>query len=238
MNNKKNLKRLRKSKNLHPVSLKSKILTAQDLFQEFGLKKFSTKIMPFMFYRKYIFCSQLINSIVSIPSCDIPFRLELSGETDIQHLMRLRPGYYPFSLLQRRLKEGHLCFLGWSGNLPIHVRWVFIRSLYLPYLHRTYVLSPREVYADDAYTIPPFRRKGIYTYAGYLLRMKLQNLGYERFTCTFASWNSGPLRLADKIGLQKVGEGGYWNMFGYKKFFWKGSVRNDNDGKISIRESK
>jgi hypothetical protein len=231
-----NKSRKEKQKGLYPANFKYKIKIAQDLVREFGLKRFFIAIIPFLFFRKYIFCSQLIDSIASSSPCEIPFQIELANKKDIQHIIRLRPNYYTSSILQRRFQEGHLCFLGWSGDIPIHIRWIFIDSIYLPYLHRTFVTSPGEVYGDDGYTDPRFRRKGVYAYAGHLMRLKLMDMGYNRLTCVFASWHSELLEFCENTGLKKVGEERYWNLFGYKKFTLKGLVRELDHRKISIND--
>lgn len=111
---------------------------------------------------------------------------------------------------------------------------MFTHSLYVPYLRRTFILSSKEVYSDEAYTKPEFRSLGIYIYAGYLLRQKLYEMGYRRFSCVFASWNLGPLKWSEKIGLKPVGKGGYLNFLLFKKFFWKGTIKDLKDGKISV----
>lgn len=213
----------------------SKLYTASDLFKEHGWKRFVGEIIPWLFYRRYIFYSQPIDDPVFLYSCQIPFRLEQVKEKDFPHLIKLRPGFYDISQIRKRIKEGHICFLGWSGQKPIHIRWIFVRSLYLPYLHRTLILYPGEVYRDEAFTLPDYRRKGVYSYAGYLMRQVLKELGYDRLVCMFASWNLSPQSQAERMGLEKVGEGGYWNILGYKKYFWKGMVQDKGDGKISVR---
>lgn len=170
----------------------SKLYTASDLFKEHGWMRFVGDIIPWLFHRRYIFYSQPIDDPVLLYSCQIPFRLEQVKEKDFPHLIKLRPGFYDLSLIRKRIKEGHICFLGWSGQKPIHIRWIFVRSLYLPYLHRTLILYPGEVYRDEAFTLPDYRRKGVYSYAGYLMRYALKELGYNRLFCMFASWNLSP----------------------------------------------
>jgi len=215
--------------------LMSKIHIAVDLLKEHGWRRFIGEIIPWLFHRRYIFYSQPIDNPVLLYSCQIPFRLEQVKEKDLSHLIKMRPGFYDLSLLQKRKKDGHICFLGLSGQKPIHLRWVFIRSIYLPYLQRKLILYPGEVYVDEAYTLPGYRQKGVYSYAGYLMRHALKELGFDRLICMFASWNLSPQSQAERMGLEKVGEGGYWNIFGYKKYFWKGMVQDNGEKKISIR---
>ena len=214
--------------------LMSKIHIAVDLLKEHGWRRFIGTIIPWLFHRRYIFYFQPIDDPVLLHSCQIPFRLEQVKEKDISHLMKTRPGFYDLSFLRKRKKDGHICFLGFSGQQPIHIRWVYIRSIYLPYLNRTLILNPGDVYVDEAFTLPYYRQKGVYSYAGYLMRHSLKGLGYNRLICMFASWDLSLQSQAERIGLEKVGEGGYWNILGYKKYFWKGLVQDNSDKNISI----
>jgi hypothetical protein len=223
---------------MHVFDTALKIRTAVDIFGEVGAKRFIREIVPWVFLRRFFFYSQSLKGPFPFPSCQLPFRLELVKEKDLHFLLDVRPGFYHLSSLQKRLEEGHLCFLGWSGQNPVHIRWVFVNSLYLPYLRQKFVLRPGEVFVDEAYTRPEYRRHGVYSYAGYLMRPILQNLGYGRLICAFASWNVSSQKGSEKLGMKKVGEGGYRNIFGIKKFYWEGSVQYCGDGKISIKKEE
>jgi hypothetical protein len=220
--------------NLYSSSLRSKCLTAHDLAQRFGWSRLLGKIVPWLFVRRYFFCSKPVQDLAPESPTAVPLRLELATEKELPTLMALRPHYYELQVLQKRLEEGHLCFLGWSGNKPIHVRWMFVKSLYLPYLHRTLLLSPGQVYFDEAYTAPEFRGLRIFSTAGNFIRLKLRGLGYKNEISVFASWQAYSQTLAARIEREKVGEAKIVNWPGLRKFYWKGSIQDHGDGKISI----
>ncbi len=222
---------------IYSRTFKFKLRNALGLIRDFGPLKFLGVMMPWLMRRRYIFCAQPLQTQDFVPASDLSFRLELARERDLPLLMKARPGYYTPAVLERRLREGHLCFLGWTGERLIHIRWFFVRSLYLPYLKKTLLLSPGEIYEDEVFTHPEFRCRGVYSLASYHVRRLLQEMGYNRLTCAFASWNQIPLRVSEKLGLRKVGEGGYWNFLAAQKFFWKGSVRDHGNGQISIKPS-
>ena len=205
---------------------------AMDLITEHGWKKFFGEIAPWLFCRHYIFFSGPINGPHSFLQAKIPFRLELAEQRDLLYLIKLRPSFYDLGQIQKRVKQGHLCFLGWSGGEPIHIRWAFIRSRFLPYLHRTICLTPEEVYTDEAYTAPGFRYKGVYSYAGYLMRRTLKKMGYRKLILALPTWDTFMLSTAKNFRMKKMGEGGYWSLFGFKKFFWTGMIREQGNDKI------
>lgn len=207
---------------------------ARDLLGKFGFVKFFGIIIPWMFFRRYIICSQAIRRIPVPPSPPLPFRLEVARESDLCLLLGLRPHFFCLDELRRRLQDGHLCFLGWSGDRVVHVRWIFVRSLYVSYLHRHLNLSGKEVFSEEAYTDPAYRSLGIYAYAGALIRRRLFEMGYRRISCVFASWNTGPLNLAGKIGLNRVGKWAYLNGIFFKKFFWSGKIQVSGKREISL----
>lgn len=196
------------------------------------------EILPWLFHPHYFFYARSLDTPPPTFHCRIPIRLDRIKEKDLPLLQNIRRGFYDFTLLQERVKNGHLCFIGRSGQEPVHIRWVFVRSVYLPYLHRTLILSPEEAYGDEAFTIPRYRRKGVYSNCRYLLHNALQLLGYRRLSWAHAPWETGLLKSAEKNSFKKLGEAGYRNIFGNRKFFWKGQVHDHGDGKISFRQEE
>ena len=223
-------------KNLQP--LRARLLkhasVAGDLVSLYGARKFFGEIVPWLFWRRYIFLSQLLDNLVRSPPPQLPFRLELATEKDIPQILALRPHFYSTSLLQSRLRQGHLCFLGWSDEQLLRISWVFVGAVYLPYLHRTLLLSPLDVFGDDAYSHPSFRKKGVQSHARYLTRLAVRDMGYRRYTGATASWHSKILKRAGKHGWQEVGMAGYVGIFGFRKYFWEGAVTEHDRTSLSL----
>ncbi len=146
----------------------------------------------------------------------------------------MRPYSYDHSILKRRMKEGHLGFIGRSDKKLIHVRWMFRKSVYLPYLQKTLVLSPEEIYADDAYTVPEYRHKGIFAQAGFLLRTRLREMGYRRYSYIYASWQAMAKKPAKHTRPHKVGELRISKWPWRKRYHWQGAIQELGQGKIRI----
>lgn len=213
----------------------SKVQTASDIAHVVGRARFFKKVVPWIFHRDFFFYTQSLNEEFPVPSCKVPLKMELITEKDLPCLIELRPRFYRIDLIRRRLKEGHLCFLGWSGKKPIHLRWAFLHSYPLYYLHKTIVLFPDEVFVDEAWISPEYRRLGVYSYSGYLMRQILKNMGYRRIICAFASWNFPAQKASERLGMKNSGSGGYWNILGIKKYFLDKEVQDYGGGKIFVK---
>jgi len=206
-------------------SIQKKFGIAFNLINRFGWKKFIFEIIPWLFHKRFIFYAGPISGSLPESQAELPFRLELAEEKDLHHIVRLRPDFYTLAQIQERLKKRHLCFLGWNGNEPIHIRWAFVHSCYLPYLHRTVNINPEAVFSDEAYTISGFRCKGVYSSSENLMRKIFENMGYKRIVRVIPTWDSFLLKTAEKKAMKKIGEGGYRNMFGFRRFFWTGLIQ-------------
>jgi len=219
---------------LRTARLRSKIRIGLDIRRQFGGKIFFGRVLPWLLCRRYYFYSQAIHPTKPAVSCSYPVMVKFADEDDLALVAALSPGDATISQLKKRLRDGHLCFTGWVKDRLVHFRWIFTWSLYLPYLHRTLLLSSSEVYVDEAYTIPELRGRGIATYMGHILRLALSERGFKRYSCAVASWNKAQQKLADKFGMEKVGEGGFINLLLGKRFIWKGRVKDYGDGRIDI----
>ena len=214
--------------------LQNRLTIAVDLIREFGPKKFMGKILPWHFSRKYTFYSMDLPSLqeaslLSVPPIKPPglsdFRLELATESDVAHIMAARPHFYSQEQIRIRIQAGHMCFIGWIKDEPVHLRWHFIRSLYLPYLKRTLRIGAQEVWADEGYTKPGYRRSGIFAFAGALITQALAEMNYQRLSCAFASWNITPRRIDEERGMKPVGEIIYRKYFGHHIYSSSGRIR-------------
>jgi len=212
--------------------------TAFDLIKEIGWVDFCRKIMPWLLHRKYLFYSGPMEEKFQISQPEFPFRFGLASEDDLVHLVKLRPGFYKLYDLRRRIKSGHYCFLGWSGQKPIHIRWCFTESSYVPYLGRTLLLPSGTIYADEAYTARSFRRKGVYAYAGYLIRGILKDMGYENYVCAFTSWNATYLgKVIESLKMVPIGACDYW-AFQPDKISWTGNFYECGEGCVRVSSEK
>ncbi|UCC39089.1 MAG: hypothetical protein JSV96_14980 [Candidatus Aminicenantes bacterium] len=64
------------------------------------------------------------------------------------------------------------------------------------------------------------------------MRKFLKGMGYQRIILALPTWSMFLLNTAENFKMKKIGEGGYWNLFGYKKFFWIDMIWKQNNEKI------
>jgi GNAT superfamily N-acetyltransferase len=197
-----------------------------------GVRGFLVEIPPWLLRRRYLFYGITPADARPLPSPPLPFRLDILLEQEIPDLVALRPDRYTPEGLLRRIHRGHLGLVGRSGTEIVHLRWVFVGAAWLPYLSRRLLLAPGEGLLDEVYTVPAWRRRGVETAAAQQTQRLLRARGFGRVLGVIASWNRAPLRLAERQGYQKLGEGGYWTLFGYRKFFWEGKVADGRGGLV------
>jgi GNAT superfamily N-acetyltransferase len=191
-----------------------------------GARRFLLEIPPWVLRRRYLIYSMAPADAFPPYPCRVPFQLDVAREEDIPHLAALRRDLYTVVQLQRRLREGHLAFVGRCGDEIVHQRWVYVNAVYVPYLFHRLVLEPDEGYLDEVYTVPRWRGAGVETAAAYAMQRVLRARGYTRVICSIAAWNLTPRRIAERQGYTRIGTAGYWALPGLRKFFWHG-VRED-----------
>ncbi len=220
---------------LHPHGFKSKLHTARTVLGEMGPIPFLTKVMPWLLRRKYIFYSERIRVPEAYPPPPAGFHFGFAGKDDLDSLLALRKGYYKREMLERRLDLGHMCYLGWSDKDLVHIRWLFSGTFYVPYLRRKIVLGPDEVYGDEGYTAPRFRKQNIYVGGGRQLKIALLGRGFNRLTVATASWNRSARQAIIKAGLTEFASFGYRQGPGRRRFFWAGDIEVRDDGTIIFK---
>ena len=216
--------------------LKTEFMNAVRLVQDSGIQTFLFRILPWHFFRRFTVYSQALTSQVRVGpySGRADLRIEMATEKNLSHIMGLRPLFYRRGQLMKRFQERHLCFIGWIGDDPVHIRWHFKNSRYLPYIKRRVMLSSRDIWSDEAYTHPGYRRRGIYASAAVQTNGILAELGYRNIFCAVASWNSSSLRSVLKRGMQPVGEIDYRNIFLFRKYKFSGSIRELKGDRIGV----
>jgi hypothetical protein len=222
----------------YPGGIGSKLRSGTDIVRCLGAWEFAIRVLPWSFSRDYSIFSQDLDRIVPFPPPSVPCRVRLAGMEDIPALMHLRKGYYSRALLERRLKEGHLAFLGLNGDKPVYSHWMLVGSLGIPYLHGRLVLSPGEVYADEAFVHPEFQRSGIYAHGAFLAKTAIRAKGFRRMYCAVASWNKVPRDIMIRSGMTEIARLRCRNVPGLVKVRWSGRVDVHDDGSFAFHGAR
>jgi len=214
--------------------LRPRIATALDLLAEQGPFRFSFRLLPWLLRRRYVAFTHQLDYIPSPSNGPDGLTVSLAGPADAGDLARFRPGFYPPGLVERRLGEGHLCFLAEKDGRLVHVRWLFTGPVFLPYLRRTLIMAPGEVYSDEAFTAAGQRDLGIHARAGILIRLRLREMGFRRYTNLVASWNKAPLLTMARLGIPPAGECGMGGFPGRRRLIVSGGVREIGEGGLAV----
>ncbi len=219
---------------LYAGGLRPKAAAAADLIREHGPFRFTFRLLPWLLRRRYLAFTQWLTDLPVPSAAPEGLTLSLAEPADVDALARFRRGFYSAALVEHRLREGHLCFLAREGGRLVHVRWFFTGSVFLPYLGRTLVLAPGEVYSDEAFTSPRDRGRRVHSRAGILIRLRLREMGFLRYTNLVASWNASPLRTMARLGAAPVGECRRTGFPGRRRLSYSGGVREAGEGRIAI----
>lgn len=204
-----------------------------DVLRVVGPRRFLFEVVPWAVRRRYVFYALALPAATR-PSPLDGFRLDLATEADLPLFVAARPERYALPALAQRLRDGHLAFVGRVGEAVAHLRWVFTRTVYVPYLRRRVVLEGGDVLLDEIYTVPAWRRRGVEGAVAVTMPRMLHAMGYGRILCAIASWNVAPQRVASAHGYVRLGSGGYCALPGLRRYFWEGAVEARPDGTLVL----
>jgi GNAT superfamily N-acetyltransferase len=205
----------------------------RDVLRVVGPRRFIFEVVPWAVRRRYVFYALTLPAAAQPPALDA-FRLDLATEADLALFVAARPERYTLPALTQRLGDGHLAFVGRVGESVAHLRWVFTRTVDVPYLRRRIVLDRGDVLLDEIYTMPAWRRKGVEGAVAVAMPRMLHEMGYRRILCAIASWNLAPQRVAAAHGYVRLGSGGCWALPGLRRYFWEGAVEDRPDGTLLL----
>jgi hypothetical protein len=222
----------------YPAGLRIRLRSAEDVARHVGVRAFAGRVLPWSICRDYFLFSQDLDRIVPCPPPDVPYSMRPAGKGDIPALMALRKGYYSRPLLEKRFGDGHMAFLGWSGEEPVSCHWALVGSIEVPYLHGRLVLGPGEVYTDEIFVRPESRKSGIYAYGSFLIRTAIRAKGFRTMYCAVASWNEVPREIMIRSGMTEIARLRCRNVPGFVKVRWSGRVDVHEDGSFAFHGAR
>lgn len=207
---------------------------ALDLIRVHGAPKFFVRILPWMIRRRYILYSGSFDTPLPDFRADIPLKIGPARPADLALIARIRPGFFNLDRVRERFDQGHVCFLAWAGDRPVHARWAFGGSVFLPYLSKRLVLGARDIFYDETYTVPSFRHRGVDYQTLRVLLAWFKEKGYARHHCLLTSWDISLHRRASAFCMKRTGEVGGWSVLGFKGLTCRGLIRDEGRGLMSI----
>lgn len=234
------LKRGRRARSYetYPGGLRNRLRSAAEVAGYLGAWKFATCALPWSFNRDYYVFFQDLERIAPVPAPSVACDIRPAESKDIPAIMALRKGYYSRALLEKRFADGHMAFLGRTGERPVYCHWALVGSFEVPYLHGRLVLGPGDAFTDEIFVHPRFRRAGIYSYGSGLIRTALRAKGFRRLYSAVASWNEVPKTIMLRSGMSEIAKLRCRNIPGFVKVRWSGQVDVHDDGSFAFHGSR
>lgn len=195
--------------------------------------KFFGRILPWLVFRRYfLFEGSPAASPRTSATLD-SMRVRRAGPADVPAILRIRPGYYSLHQVWERLEQGHQCFIVWASDEPVNIRWCFVGSVFLPYLGRTLVLDRDEVYFDEVYTVPRYRKQNLDVRSYLFMVSWLKRRGFKKHFCFLTSWDTRLHWCYRTLHLKRTGEVRSWNFWKLRRLVLRGGLKNIGGGMIS-----
>jgi len=132
----------------------------------------------------------------------LPITLRPASQADLAKFEGLVPSW-ELDYFGRRLAHGRHCFLALNGDNLAAYCWA-TTQVEFDVDNLEMQLQPGDVYVDDAFTIPSYRRQGIQTVV-HLYRLRyMRDLGYQKSVLVVQTTNIASQRLVRKLGYQNV----------------------------------
>jgi hypothetical protein len=206
-----------------------------DLSSTLGPRQACSVAARWLIRREYqIYCRDLRRPL---PEIVPPAGLEWAPLTEAE-IPRLR-GLNPLMTeaeVRRRCREGQTCLLGRLGGALAHYRWDTLGPLDLPYLGRPFRPLPGDVFADESFTHPAFRGRGLDACGALMAYRQARARGCRRSITLVAWWNMPSRRTQARAGRALVGSVGYWWTGIGRRYFATGAACFDDSGALYLRD--
>ena len=163
------------------------------------------KVLVSLPYRRmeYIVFTRPLSGPLPDATPKLSVTLRRATEADLVRFEGLVPAW-ELRHFRRRLAHGRYCFLALDGDNLAAYCWATTQVEFdVDNLDMT--LREGDVYLDDAYTVPAYRRQGIQT-AVHMYRLEyMQDRGYQRAVLIVEDPNLASQGLVRKLGYQVAG---------------------------------
>lgn len=168
--------------------------------------------LPYRHIEYIVFARSLLEPLpTATPRLPVTLRLAMKAD-----LVRFQGLVLPseISYFSQRLDHGRYCFLALDGEHLAGYCWATTQVE--PHVDNLELkLQPGDVYVDDAFTAPAYRRQGIQT-AVHLYRLRyMKDLGCQRAILIVSEDNVASQQLVRKLGYQEI------DRLSFRRILWK-----------------
>ncbi len=132
----------------------------------------------------------------------------------------LRP-FLKEELIRLRLDAGHRFYVTKVGGRIVQGNGVAFGKAFSGYLDMAFPLAPEEGYVYEAYTVPEYRGKRLYSAALSRIARELRGQGYRRLVVFVYPRNRPALQAHSRMGFQPQGHIGYVELLGVRRYFYR-----------------
>lgn len=120
-----------------------------------------------------------------------------------------------------------ICVIAEINGILTHWGWVTFNEAYLMEIEKRVRVDSKSAYLYGVYTIPDYRRLGIYSKVMEKLCNYLQKRGFEKVYLCIVYDNIPSLRAAYKAGYQKIGSISFTKIYRLKLYVCKSDTKKD-----------
>ena len=186
----------------------------QDGFRQTG-RWFAQVLVSLLYsHTEYIVYALSLLEPLPVIESRLPVTLRLATEADLVRFQGLVP-LWERRHFSDRLAHGRYCFLALDGENLASYCWATTRVEFgVDNLEMQ--LQPGDIYGDDAYTVPAYRRQKIQMAVHlYRLRYMRDMMGCQRAVLIVADDNIASQRLVCKLGYEEV------DHLSFRRILWK-----------------
>jgi len=141
------------------------------------------------------------------------------NELSINDLPRLEKVMYQSrKAIEKRFKKGDRCFVAEIDSRIAHYTWLCFGEEYLPSIEKRVRVKENEAYIYNVYTVPSFRREGLFSFVLGQVLKQLQDSGYKKLWVSVLSNNLSSQNAFEKMGFEKETEIEYLRFLIFKKY--------------------
>ncbi len=122
---------------------------------------------------------------------------------DLNDLINIRGDYWGESA-STRISSGEICFVAKIDGKDVGCLWATFNHVWIPWVGYNLVLDDVTVGATDAYVVPEWRGKGIYTQLYSSFIDHFYKLKYSRFFGFIGPDNALSIAVHNKLGMSKI----------------------------------
>lgn len=156
------------------------------------------------FYRRVIIVARSLHDEIPDLQLCLPVTIAVLTEKDLPAYNQFRPDQL-MSIIQARLERGDRCYAAWHEGRIVHAAWVCTKDIYDPYLRRTLLLHPGDIYIYDSYTLPAYRHHGLARTRNIHVFRQYREEGFRRSTAIVALENKAAFGSVKAVGNHPIG---------------------------------